>query len=617
MSLYGCRQWSSVVALVMAVSVWLCVPRIGYSQETDLDRLIQELNDKDSDVRRSAAYGLDKIRDPRAVEPLIATLSDKEWRVRSAAATALGHIGDPRAVEPLIATLRDRDRSVREQAAWALGAIGDPRAVDPLSAALNDREYLVREEVIEALGRLGDSHALQPLMDQMRRERYVKAEIRTAIRRIAVQDPQSVGTLISALNDQHSEVRETAAEALGGAADSTALEPLITALGDEYHDVRKVAAEALGAIGDSRAVEPLIALFRDDSASVRWGASRALGQIGDSRAVEPLIALFRADSSAPVRASAAQALGGIGDPRAVEPLISCAHTVVCARALGQIGDSRAVEPLIAALREGSDSALFTPDCRRSAAQALGQIGDPRAVQPLVAALERSEQLVRDFTGDTPRSRLRRSNYSKLCKEIRLALLKLESPEAVDFYVATLDSDDPEMALQAARTLLSLDHPKAREARPNATRVVDESVYVVETAWYDHADRLVTANLKNVEGTTVALKSYLYSEADPTRLIRVNILAYSVSGQDSSSVIHTVDYGLLGEAVNAMFLCLDEKGDLIHRDGLPVLVRPFAATQRSTILHTRIDPGLHFTETKIYRCANCAEMSGIENCRYVW
>ena len=135
---------------------------------------------KDADVRRDAAFRLEKIRDPRAVEPLIGALADKQWEVRMYAADALGEIGDPRAVEPLIGAL-NHDAEVRGHAAHALGKIGDA-AVEPLLDALADNSWS-REAAADALGSIGDPRAVEPL--------------------------------IGALTDTREEVSEAAARALG------------------------------------------------------------------------------------------------------------------------------------------------------------------------------------------------------------------------------------------------------------------------------------------------------------------------------------------------------------------------------------------------------------------
>jgi len=71
---------------------------------------------------------------------------------------------------------------------------------------------------------------------------------------------------------------------------------LIEALKDGDSDVRGSAANALGKIGDKSAVPQLIEAlnfdhstdFFDDSTEVRRAAAEALGEIGDESAIKPL-----------------------------------------------------------------------------------------------------------------------------------------------------------------------------------------------------------------------------------------------------------------------------------------------------------------------------------------
>jgi hypothetical protein len=188
--------------------------------------------------------------------------------------------------------------------------------------------------------------------------------------------------LIAALQNEDSNVRRVAAEALGGLGYPRAVEPLIVALRDEDPHVRRAAAEALGNIGDARAVKFLIMALHDDNRHVRRTAVVAVGKIRDPRAVEPLIIALR-DEDSYVRQTASEVLGNIRDARAVEPLIMALRSEdsyvrqTASEVLGNIGDARAVEPLFAALRDEEWSV------REAAVKALGEIGDVRALELLV------------------------------------------------------------------------------------------------------------------------------------------------------------------------------------------------------------------------------------------
>ena len=126
-----------IKATVIAVLVFFCFTTIGYTQTKDVNILIQELKDKNYNIRNGAESSLAKIGKP-AVEPLIAVLKDKEPCVRSRVISLLGKIKDTRAVDPLITALKDTDPDVRRDAVTALGEIKDVRAIGPLIAALKD-----------------------------------------------------------------------------------------------------------------------------------------------------------------------------------------------------------------------------------------------------------------------------------------------------------------------------------------------------------------------------------------------------------------------------------------------------------------------------------------------
>lgn len=128
---------------------------------------IMALKDKDSEIRKEAAYALGEIKDKRAVKPLIKALKDDHSGVRAYTAIALGKIKDKRAVEPLIDALIDNDGFVKERVAFALGAIGDKRAVEHLINALKASEDWLRFS--DALVNLGKS-AVESLIEALKDE---------------------------------------------------------------------------------------------------------------------------------------------------------------------------------------------------------------------------------------------------------------------------------------------------------------------------------------------------------------------------------------------------------------------------------------------------------------
>lgn len=199
--------------------------------------------------------------------------------------------------------------------------------------------------------------------------------------------------LIAALQNEDSNVRRVAAEALGRLGYPRAVEPLIIALRDEDPHVRRAAAKALGNIGDARAVKFLVMALHDDNRYVRRAAVVALRKIRDPRAAEPLIIALR-DEDSYVRQTAAEVLGNIGDARAVEPLIAALRDEewsvrgAAIKALGEIGDVRALELLVKARPIVSET--WRAHALAELSPRLAELGHPREALAAVRMIENEE-----------------------------------------------------------------------------------------------------------------------------------------------------------------------------------------------------------------------------------
>ncbi|MCA9549680.1 MAG: HEAT repeat domain-containing protein [Myxococcales bacterium] len=98
--------------------------RAGRREETQW--LIGQLEAADPELRRTAAWALDRARDPRALEALVEALGDPTFEVRSAAGWALVHLGD--IVAPRMLTLMSTTtcEDTREMASLVLLHLGRP-----------------------------------------------------------------------------------------------------------------------------------------------------------------------------------------------------------------------------------------------------------------------------------------------------------------------------------------------------------------------------------------------------------------------------------------------------------------------------------------------------------
>ncbi|MGF1523747.1 MAG: HEAT repeat domain-containing protein [Leptolyngbyaceae cyanobacterium] len=138
-------------------------------------------------------------------------------------------------------------------------------------------------------------------------------------------------------------------------------------------------------------------LLRGQASNVRGSAAKALGQIGDERAVSGLLQALR-DSNSSVYEEVVKALGKIGSEQAVPELLRALKTSkyrkCIAKALGQIADDLAISKLLDAI-EDRDSNISKND----AAEALGQSGVHKAIPGLLKALEDPHRNIRESAAE--------------------------------------------------------------------------------------------------------------------------------------------------------------------------------------------------------------------------
>ncbi len=202
--------------------------------DTLLDMLLLKKTFKDNltatenhiELRVNIAKVISNYKDNKAVLPLLYCMNNKDehYKIRLACAEALGKIGDKYAVTPLIDLVSDEEEKsvyVRESAAIALGMIGDMRAVDSLVNILEAKKTFMskftflKERIIEALGKINSPS-----------ERVFKA-------------------LKNSLDDESSQIRINAIEALMNSEDERAVDLIKKALKDKDEEVVENAVIAL------------------------------------------------------------------------------------------------------------------------------------------------------------------------------------------------------------------------------------------------------------------------------------------------------------------------------------------------------------------------------------
>ncbi|MDH4135539.1 MAG: HEAT repeat domain-containing protein [Anaerolineae bacterium] len=290
--------------------------------------LLQQLADKNRQVRHEAARALGEIGDERAVPHLIQALGDQYTKVREAAASALGRIGDERAAPHLVQALGDPSVRVRSEAVKALSQIG-PAAVPHVILALDDERWEVRERAVSALGSIGDQSALPHLVQALTTDEKNAVRVKAASALGQLGDKRAVPHLVQALGDKD-KVPWWAGKALGLLG---ALPELVQALDDKRSQVREGAVSGLSAMGEE-GIPHLVRALGDSSKQVRKRAASILGQWGDEQAIPYLLQVVKdPDVHDWERRVAAQYLGQLGYrlPVPVEAMVVDLNTAVLRR----------------------------------------------------------------------------------------------------------------------------------------------------------------------------------------------------------------------------------------------------------------------------------------------
>ena len=203
----------------------------------------------------------------------------------------------------------DRRWWVRADGLRALGFVEEPSALPVLMSALGDEHPEVRAAAVETAGRLRDPRAIPALLATLvDSAHYHSVRVIDALRTLGPTVTPALVALAQARPDQTRMV----ADVLGLIGTAAATEPLLRWCGDPRSEVRAAAIGALGSIGlDDRSHYFALKALGDSDPQTRAMAARALGREGRQDAVSYLAA--RLDDDWLPAAHAAAALRHLGD----------------------------------------------------------------------------------------------------------------------------------------------------------------------------------------------------------------------------------------------------------------------------------------------------------------
>lgn len=235
--------------------------------------LIKALDHYDPAIRAGAARVIGRLKIKSAGEALIKAVNDSQQPVRLAAMRALGDTGEATAIRALTEQLEHYRKG---EGAWsaldALARIAHPSSVATFTARLQDKDPFIRRAAAEGLGRTQDASA-RPLLESAVStdpSDMVRAAMSYALQRLGGNfiarlansldsdklTPQVAGYFLELgapvarelavhLRDPSEAIRGNTATilgAIGGAAESTLLQPLLQ---DRSTEVRRAAERAI------------------------------------------------------------------------------------------------------------------------------------------------------------------------------------------------------------------------------------------------------------------------------------------------------------------------------------------------------------------------------------
>ena len=238
-------------------------------------------------------------REERLVPTLVGAVRDKNPTVRAAAVFGLAKTQDEGARPALRSLLRDADHQVRLATITAYGVFGSSFFLTALEEIIKDDDRELQERVFAAIsvGLIGGSTVSESMRQLLAPSQYrdyptqLKAALGYAVG--LTRDPDNA-PLIRALLGERTltdfRVRAYLVLSLGKCGDPSDVERLIEYLGDEETQVRRSAAIALGVLcpeleddekGAGAAVTALLKSARKDAdLMVRNFSYISLGQVG-------------------------------------------------------------------------------------------------------------------------------------------------------------------------------------------------------------------------------------------------------------------------------------------------------------------------------------------------
>ncbi len=259
--------------------------------EKEIERLkgriteLEEQKDTDAFEGLKPEEGAEPAKEPDIVADVKAEDLQLKTAIEGAIDTALRSgafesASEKAKFEKVARDLLDSEMEVKILAVAELGKMKNEAAVPVLAEAIKFEEPHLSSEIVNALIDIGDSSAVN-LFKERAKDPYYRVRIAClrGLYKLAGDDEEAINILISALQDEHPDVRKSGITFLGWKDNVKAVPALVQCLKDEDKRVTKAALSALATIRDKSAVLPLIRVLRDRDFDMKEKALNAIKMI--------------------------------------------------------------------------------------------------------------------------------------------------------------------------------------------------------------------------------------------------------------------------------------------------------------------------------------------------
>lgn len=337
-----------------------------------IDLLIENLKDKNKEIRLAATQGLTLLASPKAIPALVEALDDTNAEVRSSAIVALGELKSSQTIPNLVKALQDKNKNVRAKAAFVLSKFPTltSEAILALVLALEDNSDQVRIFAVKTLEKMEQEKCKAIIRKTIVVDEYNRISDNVKQPKQNIIGEKILSVFIKALDDSEKIVREQSALELieiarkNKAAISNNLtfqDVLIKIVKGKFSSyARANALSLLGKFKDSKTTSILMKALQDTNSDLRDTAIEMSAEIVRenktlAKEVMPILCKAVEDKNWGVRRAAISALGEIAE----------------------VGDNQAIAALSKALEDNS------LDVYCSAIEVLEKIGDKQAIPALL------------------------------------------------------------------------------------------------------------------------------------------------------------------------------------------------------------------------------------------